>query len=94
MLAFSRPGGLLCMVNITGQDAALPPHEAVLLTSADLADGKLPPDTAAWLIDADTGRQATRFEHDGPVTTVAFRPDGRAFATGSWDGYARVFPVS
>jgi WD40 repeat protein len=51
-------------------------------------------DGTAWLIDADTGRQATRFEHDGPVTTAAFRPDGRAFATGSWDGYARVFPVS
>jgi alpha-glucosidase len=49
VLAFSRPGGLLCMVNITGQHAALPPHEAVLLTSADLVDGKLPPNTAAWL---------------------------------------------
>jgi alpha-glucosidase len=49
VLAFRRPGGLLCVVNIAGQDAALPPHEAVLLTSADLADGKLPPDTAAWL---------------------------------------------
>jgi alpha-glucosidase len=49
VLAFSRPGGLLCVVNISGQDVALPPHDEVLLTSADLTDGKLPADTAAWL---------------------------------------------
>ncbi len=49
VLAFRRPGGLLCVVNISGQDIALPPHDAVLLASADLADGKLSPDTAAWL---------------------------------------------
>jgi alpha-glucosidase len=49
VLAFSRPGGLLCVVNISGQDTALPPHDAVLLASGDLAGGMLPADTAAWL---------------------------------------------
>jgi alpha-glucosidase len=49
VLAFRRPGGLLCVVNISGPDTALPPHDAVLLTSGDLADGMLPADTAAWL---------------------------------------------
>ena len=49
MLAFRRPGGLVCVVNISGPDVALPPHDAVLLTSAALGDGKLPADTTAWL---------------------------------------------
>ena len=50
-------------------------------------------DRTARLIDAVTGGELARFEHDGPVTAVAFRPDGAGIATGSWDGYARVFPA-
>jgi alpha-glucosidase len=49
VLAFSRPGGFGCVVNISAEPAALPPHTAVLLVSGPLADGMLPPDTSAWL---------------------------------------------
>ena len=49
VLAFSRPGGLLCVVNISGNPVELPPHDAVLLASAALAEGRLPADAAAWL---------------------------------------------
>jgi alpha-glucosidase len=49
VLAFSRPGGLMCIVNISGLGIELPPHDAVLLASADLADGTLPADCAVWL---------------------------------------------
>jgi alpha-glucosidase len=41
------------VVNISGQPAPLPAHEAVLLASEPLDDGKLPPDTSAWLRLAD-----------------------------------------
>jgi alpha-glucosidase len=49
VLAFSRPGSFGCVVNVSAQPVPLPPHEAILLTSSDLADGLLPADTAAWL---------------------------------------------
>jgi alpha-glucosidase len=49
VLAFARPGGLACVVNVSAQPADLPPHEQVLLASGSLTDGHLPPDTAAWL---------------------------------------------
>jgi alpha-glucosidase len=49
VLAFSRPGGLCCVVNLGDQATTLPPHRAVLLASGPLADGLLPTDTAAWL---------------------------------------------
>ena len=47
-LAFRRPGGLVCLVNLSG--AAIPlPEGRVLLASADVGDGTLPDDTAVWL---------------------------------------------
>jgi alpha-glucosidase len=49
VLAFERPGGFGCVVNLGEQPTALPPHRAVLLASGPLADGQLPSDTAAWL---------------------------------------------
>jgi alpha-glucosidase len=54
VLAFSRPGGFACVVNISAGPVPLPAHEEVLLASGPLHDGKLPPDTAAWL-GAGTG---------------------------------------
>ncbi len=56
-LAFSRPGGLACAVNLSGHPeklTTLPRHSEVLLASAPLDgspdDGRLlPPDTAVWL---------------------------------------------
>ena len=47
-LAFRRPGGLVCLVNLSG--AAVPlPEGRVLLASTDTAGGKLPDDAAVWL---------------------------------------------
>lgn len=48
-LAFRRPGGLTCVLNAGTQPIALPPGEP-LLVSAPMVDGKLPPDSAAWLV--------------------------------------------
>jgi alpha-glucosidase len=48
VLAFDR-GSVACVANLAHHPVELPPHTAVLLTSAPLADGLLPPDTAAWL---------------------------------------------
>jgi alpha-glucosidase len=50
VLAFARPAGLLCMVNLSAAPVGLPPHARVLLTSGSLTeDGRLPQDTAVWL---------------------------------------------
>ncbi|WP_329124009.1 glycoside hydrolase family 13 protein [Streptomyces sp. NBC_01465] len=50
VLAFSRPGGLICVVNLAAEPAELPGHRDVLLTSGPLDDaGRLPQDTAVWL---------------------------------------------
>jgi alpha-glucosidase len=48
-LAFRRPGGLVCLLNLSG--AAVPlPEGTVLLASTDVAGGELPSDAAAWLV--------------------------------------------
>ncbi|OBF61936.1 alpha-amylase [Mycobacterium sp. 852002-50816_SCH5313054-b] len=44
-----RGGGLLCALNAGRRAMALPPGE-LILASAPLVDGKLPPDAAAWLV--------------------------------------------
>lgn len=49
VLAFSRPGGFACVVNLSRVSAQLPGHRDVLLASAPLSDGMLPADTAIWL---------------------------------------------
>ncbi|MBI3228028.1 MAG: glycoside hydrolase family 13 protein [Mycolicibacterium cosmeticum] len=46
---FRRTGGLVCVLN-TGDTAVALPTGEVLLTSAPLADGLLPPDSAAWVV--------------------------------------------
>ena len=48
-LAFRRPGGLVCLVNLSGTAVALPEAQ-VLLASAECGDGALPADAAAWLV--------------------------------------------
>ncbi|WP_374111171.1 glycoside hydrolase family 13 protein [Nocardia sp. JCM 34519.1] len=48
-LAFRRPGGLICVLNASPAAVALPPG-TVILASAPLDGGLLPPDTAAWLV--------------------------------------------
>ena len=55
VLAFDRTahgqgtGGLRCVANLSATPVALPAHAAVLLSSGQLNDGLLPPDTTAWL---------------------------------------------
>ncbi|ULN33583.1 glycoside hydrolase family 13 protein [Mycolicibacterium smegmatis] len=46
---FRRPGGLTCAFNTGTTPLPLPDGE-ILLTSGELVDGMLPPDTAAWLV--------------------------------------------
>ncbi|MGY1595089.1 alpha-amylase family glycosyl hydrolase [Geodermatophilus sp. SYSU D00708] len=47
-LAFRRPGGLVCLLNVSGADVPLPEGE-VLLASADVSRGAVPSNTAVWL---------------------------------------------
>ena len=50
LLIFERNGGaLVCALNFDRRPMVLPPGE-VILASAPLVDGKLPPDAAAWLV--------------------------------------------
>jgi alpha-glucosidase len=46
---FRRGGGLVCALNTGKRPMALPPGD-VILASAPLVDGLLPPDGAAWLV--------------------------------------------
>ncbi|BBY82890.1 DUF3459 domain-containing protein [Mycolicibacterium pulveris] len=48
-LAFRRDGGLKCVLNASRVAIPLPDGE-LLLASAPLVDGDLPPDAAAWLV--------------------------------------------
>ncbi len=49
VLAFVRGDRFVCVVNLSAAPVELPPHDQVLLQSAPFADGRLLPDTAAWL---------------------------------------------
>jgi alpha-glucosidase len=49
VLAFARGRQFACVVNLGPVAIDLPPHTAVLLASGQLADGRLPGDTAVWL---------------------------------------------
>ncbi|RII09421.1 Oligo-1,6-glucosidase [Streptomyces sp. YIM 130001] len=50
VLAFERPDGLVCLVNLGAEAADLPAHGELLLSSAPLTpDGRLETDTAVWL---------------------------------------------
>jgi alpha-glucosidase len=56
VLAFTR-GDLSCVANLSPAPVPLPAHTAVLLTSAPLDAGLLPPDTAAWLRTPDVSAE-------------------------------------
>jgi hypothetical protein len=49
LLCFAREPGFVFAANLGPVPEPLPPHRAVLLASGPVADGSLPPDTAAWL---------------------------------------------
>jgi alpha-glucosidase len=48
-LAFRRPGGLVCLVNLSGAPVPLP-EGRVLLASAPVDGGAVPGDAAVWLV--------------------------------------------
>jgi alpha-glucosidase len=48
VLAFRRPGGLVCLLNLSGARVPLP-EGRVLLASAEVSDGSVPVDAAVWL---------------------------------------------
>ena len=49
VLAFARGADFVNLTNLSGVAIPLPPHRAVLLASADVSDGHLPPDATVWL---------------------------------------------
>jgi alpha-glucosidase len=49
VLFFARGDRFTCVVNLSTDTISLPPHEIVLLASEPVADGRLAPDSAAWL---------------------------------------------
>ena len=55
VLAFARGEGFVAVTNLSDAAIALTPGAEVLLASADLDGGNLPPDASAWLqIDPET----------------------------------------
>jgi alpha-glucosidase len=49
VLAFRRGTRFVCMVNLSTVDVPLTAQDRVILASAPVADGVLPPETAVWL---------------------------------------------
>ncbi len=49
VLAFARGDRFMSVTNLSSDALPLPPHGAVLLASADVSDGRLPPDATVWL---------------------------------------------
>jgi len=60
VLAFARGDRFVAMTNLSPAPIALPDAATVLLASADLDEGRLPPDASAWLhIDPETLARST-----------------------------------
>ena len=49
VLAFARGRDFISITNLSSTAIQLPPHEALLLASADVSEGHLPPDATVWL---------------------------------------------
>jgi alpha-glucosidase len=67
ILAFVRGDGFVCITNISGAPIALPPDSSLVLASADLTAGLLPPDATAWLRPerSPTSNQSLRCPSEG-----------------------------
>ena len=48
VIALRRGSGVMCIVNLSASDVALPPGD-VLVASTPIVDGSVPPDAAAWV---------------------------------------------
>jgi alpha-glucosidase len=59
VLAFTRAPGFRCVVNLAATPTPLGRHQQILLASAQLQGGQLPPDSAVWL---QTGGQSQAHE--------------------------------
>jgi alpha-glucosidase len=55
VLAFGRPGGFVCVANLSDSPVKLPAHRGVLLASSPAQNGQIAPDTAVWLRTLDSG---------------------------------------
>jgi alpha-glucosidase len=66
VLAFTRGDRFACVVNL-GAESVVLPAGAVLITSHDLDDGRLPPDAAAWIHLAEAENPAQ------PSSTTALK---------------------
>jgi alpha-glucosidase len=49
VLAFARGAAFVSVTNLSNRPVELPAHDCLLLTSAEIVDGRLPPDASAWL---------------------------------------------
>ena len=49
VLDFVRGESLRCIANLSAAPVELPPHAGILVQSADLVEGMLPPDAAVWV---------------------------------------------
>ncbi len=50
VLAFVRESGLTCVVNLGAEPVLLPEHQRICLASGPVDSGRLPSDTAVWLL--------------------------------------------
>jgi alpha-glucosidase len=50
VLSFTREPGFGCVVNLSAEPCELPDGARVLLASGPLDGGRVPPDTAVWLV--------------------------------------------
>ncbi|MGH3183752.1 MAG: DUF3459 domain-containing protein, partial [Streptosporangiaceae bacterium] len=49
LLCFAREPGFILAANLGAAPVQLPAHRKILLASGPVTNGRLPPDTAAWL---------------------------------------------
>jgi alpha-glucosidase len=49
VLSYRRGDDITVMINLSAHPVGLPPHDKVLIGSAPLQGGVLPPDCATWL---------------------------------------------
>lgn len=49
VLSYRRGADITVVINLSGRGVELPPNEGVLISSAPVRDGILPPDCAVWL---------------------------------------------
>ena len=76
-LAFRRRGGLVCALNATDAPIPLPPGE-LLLASAPLVNGELPPNAAAWLVCGRQRRTVSPISPPRLLNTVPKRASRRS----------------